>query len=446
MDTKILAQAVMLALFDGMGLVPVNLYGATGHYEIQHPVVTPALITLPLKPQATPASKFVTNKLTQDIKQHLPWLDRGEQVVLDIARGFVLVQVPLPETERGKLLITSDRVRKARQMNVSMGIDPLADTVFFDLADDMNRALSFVGAPGSGKSVALTRVLYALQEKNPPDRLGILLVDAGKNGFDLKVFGKLPHLMHPTVTDATEAALIFNWLLAQAKSGGVGKWLVVAVDEVAELIRQRPDIADTLARLVAIGRAAKILVLLATQLTDKSTLGNATQVFKQVHNKVLGKMSSRHLSAIVGGGANIPADALLGKGDMILKTGASTTRFFGVFTRRAELETMPTAHRVPTLPIEAYTNTPAVLADTATLMQPEPASPGRPASCTPDHLLADLLAMGVRMDDYTPTRARKRHGRNKNTFTTRDMPYAKGVFKHLWKMGYTVAPRNEAGK
>jgi hypothetical protein len=165
MNTKILTQAVMLALFDGMGMVPVNLYGAAGHYEIQHPVMTPALITLPLKPQATPASKFVTTKLTKDIKQHLPWLGRGEQVVLDIARGFVLVQVPLPEDERGKLLITSDRVRKARQMNVSMGIDPLADTVFFDLADNMNRSLSFVGAPGSGKSVALTRVLYAPARK-----------------------------------------------------------------------------------------------------------------------------------------------------------------------------------------------------------------------------------------------------------------------------------------
>jgi hypothetical protein len=187
-------------------------------------------------------------------------------------------------------------------------------------------------------------------------------------------------------------------------------------------------------------------VLLATQLTDKSTLGDATQVFKQVHNKVLGKMSSRHLAATIGGSANIPADALLGKGDMILKTGASTTRFFGVFTRRAELEMMPTTYRVPTLPIETYTNTPAVLDDTATLVQPEPAPPGRPASCTPEHLLADLLAMGVRMDDYTPTRARKRHGRNKETFAARDLPYAKGVFRHLWKMGYTVTQRNEAKK
>jgi predicted amidohydrolase YtcJ len=47
----------------------------------------------------------------------------------------------------------------------------------------------------------------------------MLLVDAGKNAFDLKVFGKLPHLMHPTVTSADEAALVINWLLAQAKAG-----------------------------------------------------------------------------------------------------------------------------------------------------------------------------------------------------------------------------------
>lgn len=149
------------------------------------------------------------------------------------------------------------------------------------------------GTTGSGKSQWLRTALLTLTAGTAPDRLRLILIDPKR--VELAPFKTLPHVLHH-VTEPADARRILDALSAEMdrryavmESHGVSDiaalplsdrlqypFIVVAADEYADLIlttRRTPrEIEPVLARLLGLGRAAGIHVLLATQRPDRTVV------------------------------------------------------------------------------------------------------------------------------------------------------------------------------
>lgn len=444
-------REVATRIFDTTNLLPTGAVAGQGDYQIAGFITTPFLYVIKIDPMRASTKTFMVDRLANDIKL-IAKLDQAEQVVIDVHRGFVCIEIPRPASERGQTVYTSANVPRGSGLRVPLGLDILNEPVYFNLGDETNTNLSFLGVPGSGKSVSMRRSIVTLAKNNNPDEVRFLMIEVSKDALDLRIFGRLPHLVHPVIVNPDEAEQALNWATAQTQMGKLPYRLVVCVDEVAELVRQRPNTIGLLMTLVSQGRAMNVCNLLATQITDKSTLGDGRAVFRQIHNNVLGKASNKQLSYYLGNRADLKAEALTGKGDLILKSNDVTTRFAGIFPTRDELERLPTTETVNRLPLNGYSNTEAVLEDTKALAAYTGQFEAKPI---PPAIIAEGLislqrqvceleyrdAMRGRAYYVLPVSRVKELGRNPQTFKDRDQPFITSLYKELWKRGIGLCKR-----
>src|SRR5262249_10801959 len=69
--------------------------------------------------------------------------------------------------------------------------------------------LLIAGTPGTGKSVCLTAIICSILMTRRPDEVKMILLDPKKT--ELSEYGRVPHLMHPVVTDMKKAEAILAW-------------------------------------------------------------------------------------------------------------------------------------------------------------------------------------------------------------------------------------------
>lgn len=143
----------------------------------------------------------------------------------------------------------------------------------FDLDDVVHMAIS--GTTGSGKSVAVNKLIYELVSNNSPEDLGLVLIDPKQVEFTL--WSKVPHLVVPVITDTSHAQAILNWSVTQMeeryaimKERGIKQWdggkLVIVVDELSDLMMtDRKNVEAQLVRLAQKARASGIHLVLSTQ-------------------------------------------------------------------------------------------------------------------------------------------------------------------------------------
>lgn len=438
-----LLNKIVMRIYDTNGLLPVNaVQGHKGDYVVSEYVLTPFLFVVKINPLQTSTKQFTNAQLAKDI--HLvSGLEKHEQVVIDVHRGFVTIEIPRPAIERNKVVYTSNEVPRGNGLRVVLGLDIFNEPVHFNLAGEMNTNLSFLGVPGSGKSVSMSRTIVSLAQNNSPDDVKFLMLETAKNGIDLEKFAHLPHLVHPVIINPDEAVRALGYVVTQVKQGKLPFRLVICIDEVAELVRQRQEAIELLMSLVAVGRAVNICNLLATQITDKDTLGEGRAIFRQIHNNVLGKANGKQLSYILGGSADLKAEALIGEGDLLLKSNDITTRFAGCFVTKRDMERLPKTDSTNYLPIEEYSNTPAIVEEARAIVPRFEAKP-TPANV----VIAGLESLQRQMDEplyrsdmrgkayyVLPVSQVKALGRNAQTFKERDQPYIVSLYKEMWKRG-----------
>jgi len=143
------------------------------------------------------------------------------------------------------------------------------------------------GTRGRGKTTLLFGLLAALLARHGPDELQIAIVDP--KGFDFTFFDGIPHLWAGRATGAEGAARLLAGLVAEMEDRGerfarLGvrsleafnavspeplPLLLVVVDEVTDLVleagRQAAALQKQIIRLVSKGRAAGIVLVVATQ-------------------------------------------------------------------------------------------------------------------------------------------------------------------------------------
>ena len=220
---------------------------------------------------------------------------------------------------------------------LAIGKDTSGKPLIADLAQMPH--LLIAGTTGSGKTVCVNSIIGGLLYHSSPDRLKLVMVDPKM--VELAVYGTIPHMLAPVVTDAKKAAATLGWVVAEmenryrlfasrgvrniqtfnSQSEEILPYIVIVIDELADLMMVAQDkVEGAITRLAQLSRAVGIHLLLATQ---RPSVDVITGVIKanfpaRISFKVASKVDSRTVLDANG------ADKLLGKGDLLfLQPGES---------------------------------------------------------------------------------------------------------------------------
>jgi len=290
-------------------------------------------------------------------------------------RNTVGIEVPNDhrQTVRLKELITGTTAKAAKfKLPVFLGKDVEGRPLVYDLATMPH--LLIAGRTGTGKSVCLNTIILSLLFTRQPDDCRLIMIDPKK--VELSEYGKVPHLMHPVVTDDKKAEAILAWAvdkmeeryewLRRARVRNIAAfndlgpdevirrinpesederrqvprrmpYIVIIIDEVGDLIMSmKKEVESHIIRLAQKSRAAGIHIILATQ---KPTVDVVTGLIKSnLPARICFQVASRADSMVVLDEKG--ADKLLGMGDMLfLQPGTSTIiRAQGAYVGDKEIE------------------------------------------------------------------------------------------------------------
>ena len=275
--------------------------------------------------------------------------------------GKNTVGIEVPNTERQlvrlrEVIEETDGKAQAMRIPIFLGKDVSGNSLAVDLATLPH--LLIAGRTGTGKSVCLNSIIVSILMARRPDEVRMLLIDPKM--VELSPYKKIPHLMHPVVTDMRKAEAILAWavekmeeryqLLARAGVRHLSvynqlgeeelrdridpesdeEWqeipkhmpyIVIVADEMADLMMTSAKEVEThIIRLAQKSRAVGIHLVLATQ---KPTVDVITGLIKSnLPARIAFEVSSRTDSRVVLD--EMGADKLLGNGDMLfLRPGTS---------------------------------------------------------------------------------------------------------------------------
>jgi DNA segregation ATPase FtsK/SpoIIIE, S-DNA-T family len=212
--------------------------------------------------------------------------------------------------------------------------------------------LLIAGRTGTGKSVCLNTLILSMLMSRSPEQVKMLMIDPKM--VELSPYMRIPHLMHPVITDMKKAEAVLGWavdkmeerydLLARCgvrhldSYNKLGKakvlerlgvdpdsdeadlvpetmpYIVIIADEMADMMMTSgKDVEGFIIRLAQKSRAVGIHLVLATQ---KPTVDVITGLIKSnLPARIAFQVSSRVDSRVVLDEQG--ADKLLGAGDML---------------------------------------------------------------------------------------------------------------------------------
>ncbi|MGH3145479.1 MAG: DNA translocase FtsK, partial [Rubrobacter sp.] len=276
--------------------------------------------------------------------------------------GKSAVGVEVPNTRPAKVTL-GDVFQSYPDANdwtlpVGLGKDISGRAVFFDLSEMPH--LLVAGTTGSGKSVMLNGLLTSLLLTTDPRQVKMVLIDPKR--VELSLFGRVPHLITPVVTDVKKAANALGWAVAEMERRyevlekmGVRSlegyndraetqmpYVVVVIDELADLMMQAgAKVEDAIIRLAQKARAVGIHLVVATQRPSVDVITGMIKA--NVPSRIAFAVSSQVDSRVI---LDSPgAEALLGMGDMLYKpvSAARPSRVQGAFISEAEVERVVSA-------------------------------------------------------------------------------------------------------
>jgi hypothetical protein len=213
------------------------------------------------------------------------------------------------------------------------------------------------GTTGSGKSVCITAIATCLIANNRPDQLRLIMIDPKM--VELVRFNGLPHLLGRVEVQLDRIIGVLRWLTremdrryklmeeAMARNIAVynkGRrrrsrlpYIVVLIDELAELMTEFPDETEhLLTRLAQMARATGIHLVVATQRPSTDILTGLIKANfpARIAFAVPSGVDSRVIIDTVG------AEDLIGRGDMLFQApdAMAPVRLQGCFVSDAEME------------------------------------------------------------------------------------------------------------
>jgi S-DNA-T family DNA segregation ATPase FtsK/SpoIIIE len=289
-------------------------------------------------------------------------------------KNTVAIEVPNAERQIVRLrevMEEAGNLAHGMRIPIFLGKDVAGNPIVADLTSLPH--LLIAGRTGTGKSVCLNAIIMSILMCRRPDEVRLLLIDPKM--VELSPYKRIPHLLHPVVTDMRKAEAILGWavdkmeeryqLLARVgvrhlsqynqlgedelrhRLGPIGEeernqiprrlpYIVIVADEMADLMMTAAKEVEThIIRLAQKSRAVGIHLVLATQ---KPTVDVVTGLIKSnLPARICFEVSSRIDSRVVLD--EMGAERLLGNGDMLfLRPGSNTLiRGQGTFVSDEEI-------------------------------------------------------------------------------------------------------------
>ncbi len=256
-------------------------------------------------------------------------------------------------------VIESEEFEKAKgRLKWPLGKDVSGTPIVAGL--DRMPHLLMAGATGTGKSAGINAFVCSLLLKHTPDELKFIMVDPKM--VELIIYNRIPHMLSPVVTELERVVPTLKWATREmerrykvfARYGFRNiegykvaarrradleplPYIVIIVDELADLMMMAPDEVETLiCRLAQMARATGIHLVLATQ---RPSVDVVTGLIKanfpsRIAFAVTSQIDSRVILDMNG------AEQLLGRGDMLYMAAdaARPVRLQGTWVAESEVE------------------------------------------------------------------------------------------------------------
>ncbi len=313
--------------------------------------------------------------------------------VVEVIEGKSFVGIEIPNEKRdlvtlGEILRSKTFEEFSSPLTIALGKDIAGNPIVADLQKMPH--LLIAGTTGSGKSVGINAMIISLLYKSTPKNVRMILIDPKM--LELSVYGGIPHLLCPVVTDMKEAANALRWCVVEMErryklmsklkvrnlrglnqkiedaiaSGQPIKDplfdpkkevqttenieppdlepvpnIVVVVDELADMmITVGKKVEQLISRLAAKARASGIHMIIATQRPSVDVITGLIKanIPSRIAFQVSAKVDSRTILDQMG------AENLLGNGDMLyIPPGSSTPgRVHGAFVSDEEVNAVST--------------------------------------------------------------------------------------------------------
>ena len=333
--------------------------------------------------------------LENDIAQNLKAL--GIRIIAPIpGKGTVGIEVPnlTKQTVSMRSAICSREFQESRaELPVVIGRTIQNENYTFDLAKMPH--LLVAGATGQGKSVGLNAIITSLLYRKHPAELKFVLIDPKMVEFSLynklerHFLAKMESEDEAIVTDPKKAVYTLNALCTEManrlelckaahakniveynekflnrrlnpeKGHQFMPYIVVIIDEFADLIMTAKEVEAPVMRLAQKARAVGIHLIVATQRPDVKVItgGIKANFPARIAFRVMQMTDSRTIIDQPG------ANQLIGRGDMLLSNGGELTRIQCAFVDTPEVENIvehihaqqgyPSAYNLPDYAPEA---------------------------------------------------------------------------------------------
>ncbi len=303
--------------------------------------------------------------LEKDIAQSLKAL--GIRIIAPIpGKGTIGIEVPNrnKETVSMRSAIQSERFQNFKgELPIVIGRTIQNENFVFDLAKMPH--LLVAGATGQGKSVGLNAIIASLLYRKDPSQLKFVLIDPKTVEFSLYAklekhfLAKMESEDEAIVKDPKKAVYTLNSLCIEmenrlAKCGKVGvrniveyndmvrqrkvednimPYIVVIIDEFADLIMTAKEVEQPVMRLAQKARAIGIHLIVATQRPDVKVItgGIKANFPARIAFRVMQMIDSRTIIDQPG------ANQLIGRGDMLMSNGGELTRIQCAFVDTPEV-------------------------------------------------------------------------------------------------------------
>ncbi|MDR3182576.1 MAG: DNA translocase FtsK 4TM domain-containing protein [Planctomycetaceae bacterium] len=294
-------------------------------------------------------------------------------------KNTVGVELPNEHRQTVRLRDVIDLCPEAAEkfaLPIYLGKDVSGQPMTADLAKMPH--LLIAGRTGTGKSVCLNSIIVSLLMTRSPEQVRLLMIDPKM--VEMSAYKKIPHLMHPVITDMKKAEAVLAWTVMKMEeryqllaSAGVKQlceynqlseddlrrrmdmidipdeqwaevpksmpYIVVIADEMADLMMTAAkDVESHIIRLAQKSRAVGIHLVLATQ---KPTVDVITGLIKsnlpaRIAFGVASGMDSKVVLDRTG------AERLLGNGDMLfMQPGTSNVvRGQGTYVSDKEIDSV----------------------------------------------------------------------------------------------------------
>jgi S-DNA-T family DNA segregation ATPase FtsK/SpoIIIE len=309
--------------------------------------------------------------LENDIALNLSAL--GIRIIAPIpGRGTVGIEVPNknPEVVSMKSLITSKAFQESKyDLALALGRTITNDPFIIDLTKMPH--LLVAGATGQGKSVGINAIITSILYKKHPSEVKFVLIDPKRVELPLYAkierhfLAKLPGEEDAIITDTQKVINTLNSLciemdnrlelLKDAQSRNIKEYnekyisrrlnpekghrylpyIVLIIDEFADLIMTAGrEIEPPIGRLAQLARAIGIHLIISTQRPSTNIITGFIKANfpTRIAFRVFSSIDSRTIIDATG------ADRLIGRGDMLVSSGAEPVRVQCAFIDTPEIE------------------------------------------------------------------------------------------------------------